>query len=121
MLLAKSSDAAPMTPGGTTPPHEGSGLATGSAHRLVFVAAQDRQLRRVCSAFAHVGGFAAEEEVVARRREEIDHLRVFAEPCLVLRTSRNDHTTLPWPQTRCSLPRRNSILPLSIQTICSFA
>ena len=28
---------------------------------------------------------------VARRREEIDHLGVFAEPCLVLRTSRNDH------------------------------
>src|SRR6266487_5835890 len=47
--------------------------------------------RPVCSAFAHVGGFAAEEEVVARRREEIDHLAVFAEPCLVLGTSRNDH------------------------------
>src|SRR5262249_1535814 len=43
------------------------------------------------SAFAHVGGFAADEEVVTRRREEIDHLSVFAEPCLVLRTSRNDH------------------------------
>jgi hypothetical protein len=27
---------------------------------------------------------------------------------------------LPWPQTRYSMPRRNSILPLSIQTICSF-
>src|SRR5262245_10762198 len=26
-----------------------------------------------------------------RRREEIDHLGVFAEPCLVLGTSRNDH------------------------------
>jgi hypothetical protein len=35
--------------------------------------------------------FAAEKEVVARRREEIDHLGVFAKPCLVLRTSRNDH------------------------------
>src|SRR5215468_4019739 len=28
-------------------------------------------------------------------------------------------TTPPWPQTCCSLPRRNSILPLSIHTICS--
>jgi hypothetical protein len=35
--------------------------------------------------------FAAEQEVVARRREEIDHLGVFAEPCFVLRTSWNDH------------------------------
>jgi hypothetical protein len=30
-------------------------------------------------------------------------------------------TTSPGPQTRCSLPRRNSNLPLSIHTICSFA
>jgi len=30
-------------------------------------------------------------------------------------------TTSPGPQTRCSLPRRNSIFPLSIHTICSFA
>src|SRR6266511_783323 len=43
------------------------------------------------SAFAHIGGFAAEQEVLARRREEIAHLAVFAEPSLVLRTSRNDH------------------------------
>src|SRR5262249_5609598 len=43
------------------------------------------------SAFAHVGGFAAEQEVVAWRSEEIDHLGVFAEPCLVLGASRNDH------------------------------
>src|SRR5262249_26793802 len=41
--------------------------------------------------FAHVGGFAADEEVVARRREEIDHLRVFAEPSLVLCTCWNNH------------------------------
>jgi SAM-dependent methyltransferase len=34
---------------------------------------------------------ARRQEVVARRREEINHLGVFAEPCLVLRTSRNDH------------------------------
>ena len=44
-----------------------------------------------CSAFAHVGGFAAEQAVVARGCEEIDHLGVVAEPGLVLRTSRNDH------------------------------
>jgi len=43
-----------------------------------------------CLAPAHVGGFAAEEEVVARRSEEIDHLGVFAESCLVLCTSRHD-------------------------------
>src|SRR5262245_7963602 len=43
------------------------------------------------SAFVYVGEFAADEEVVARRREEIDHLGVFAEPCLVFRASRNDH------------------------------
>src|SRR5262245_44133672 len=30
-------------------------------------------------------------------------------------------TTSPGPQTRCSPPSRNSILPLSIHTICSFA
>jgi hypothetical protein len=35
----------------------------------------------------------------------------------VLRTSRNDHDVAG----RCSLPRRNSNLPLSIHTICSFA
>jgi hypothetical protein len=27
----------------------------------------------------------------------------------------------PWLQTRCSLPRRNFIFPLSIQTICTAA
>jgi hypothetical protein len=42
-------------------------------------------------ALAHVGGFAPDQEVVARRREEIDHLSVFAEPSFVLYTSRNDH------------------------------
>src|SRR6266566_8574082 len=43
------------------------------------------------SALAHIGGFAAQQEVVARRREEIDHFAVFAKPSLVLRTYRNDH------------------------------
>jgi hypothetical protein len=38
----------------------------------------------------HIGGFAAQQEVVARRREEIDHLGIFGEPSFVLRTSRND-------------------------------
>ena len=47
------------------------------------------------SALAHIGGFAAQQEVVARRREEIDHLAVFAEPSLVLRTSWNDHDVAP--------------------------
>jgi len=37
-----------------------------------------------CLALAHVVG-------LARRREEIDYLGVFAEPCLVIGTSRNDH------------------------------
>jgi hypothetical protein len=55
-------------------------LATGS--RLVAVAG--------LLAFAHVGGFAAEQEVVAHRCEEVDHLRVFAESGLVFGTSRND-------------------------------
>ena len=36
-------------------------------------------------------GLAAPQEVLTRRCEEIDHLGMFAEPCLVLRTSRNDH------------------------------
>src|SRR5262245_16272150 len=44
-----------------------------------------------CFAIAHIGGSAAGEEVVARRGEEIDHLGVLAEPCLVLRTSWDDH------------------------------
>src|SRR5262245_36247901 len=43
------------------------------------------------STFAHVGGFAAHQDVLARWCEEIDHLSVFAKPCLVLRASRNDH------------------------------
>src|SRR5262245_34887915 len=43
------------------------------------------------STFAHVGGFAAHQEVLARRCEEIDHLSVFVKPCLVFRTSRNEH------------------------------
>src|SRR5262249_51274970 len=63
-------------------------------------------MRASCSTFADVGGFAAGEEVVARRREEIDHLAVFAEPCLMLHSSRHD-TTSPWPQTRRSPPGRN--------------
>ena len=67
-------------------------------------------LRPVCSAFAHVGGFAAEQEVVALRRKEIDHLGVFAEPCLVLRTSRNDDDV-----TLAADP------PFAAHTICSFA
>jgi hypothetical protein len=37
-------------------------------------------------------------------------------PCLVLRASRNHHDVAR-PQIRCSLPTRNSILPLSIHTI----
>src|SRR5262249_33978603 len=48
-------------------------------------------LSRKCSALVHVGGFAAEEEVGARRREESNRFGVFAEPSLVLRASRNDH------------------------------
>src|SRR5215831_5073086 len=44
-----------------------------------------------CLTFAHVIGLAAPQEVLTRRCEEIDHLGVFAEPCLVLGTSRNDH------------------------------
>src|SRR5438874_141135 len=44
-----------------------------------------------CFAFAYVGGFATEQEVLARWSEEIDHLGVFPEPSLVLRTARNDH------------------------------
>src|SRR5262249_46441893 len=43
------------------------------------------------STFAHVGGFAAHQEVLPRWCEEIDHLSVFAKPCLVLRASWNDH------------------------------
>ena len=54
----------------------------------------------------------------AQQREKIDHLCVFTEPRLVLRTSRNDHhIALAAP---LSVPRRDSILPLSIHTICSF-
>jgi hypothetical protein len=42
----------------------------------------------------------AEQEVLARGSEEIDHLGVFPEPCLVLRTCWNDHDAAR-PQTRC--------------------
>src|SRR5262249_19078705 len=35
------------------------------------------------SALAHIGGFAAAQEVLARRRGENDHFPVFAEPSLV--------------------------------------
>src|SRR5262245_49109257 len=53
----------------------------------------------------HRAWFAADYKVVA----EIDHLGVFANhaSCSV---PPGMITTSPWPQTRCSLPRRNSIL-----------
>jgi hypothetical protein len=35
-------------------------------------------------------GLAAGQEIVARWCEEIDHLSVFSEPCLVLDACRND-------------------------------
>src|SRR5262249_52303764 len=47
--------------------------------------------RRGWSAFAYVGRSATEEKGGARGGEEIDHLRVFAGPCLVLRAPGNDH------------------------------
>jgi hypothetical protein len=53
-------------------------------------------------------------------REEIDHLGDFAEQASCSEPP-GMTTTSPEPQTRCLVPRRNSILPLSIQTICSFA
>jgi hypothetical protein len=88
---------APMTSGGRRhrtrfEPHDRSArLVNPSDHY-----SSRAWLRRpVCSAFAHVSGSAAEKEVVAPRREEIDHLGVFAEPCLVLSTSRNDHNVTP--------------------------
>ena len=58
------------------------------------------------------------EEVIARRREEIDRLAFFAEPCLVLRTPRNDHDVA---QAADPLFAAEAELPLSIDTICSFA
>src|SRR5262249_33801125 len=54
-----------------------------------FPTAPTNKSRRLT--FVHVGGFATEQEVLARRCEEIDHLGIFAEPYLVLGTSRNDH------------------------------
>ena len=44
-----------------------------------------------CSGFAHIGGFATDQEIVARRRKEIDHFSIFAKPCLMFRATRNDH------------------------------
>src|SRR5260370_19002741 len=63
----------------------------GPKEQVTFGLRERAKLSGTCSAFAHVGGFAAEQEVLAWRSEEIDHLGVFVEPCLVLRTSRNDH------------------------------
>src|SRR6266404_3133825 len=58
-----------------------------------------------------------EPEIAALHDGAVDHLGVFVEPSLVLlRTSRIDHD-VAGPQTCCSVPRPNSILPLSIQTI----
>ena len=62
-----------------------------------------------------------EPEIAALDDDAVDHLGVFVEPSLVLlRTSRIDHDV-----ARAADPlfgaERNSILPLSIQTICSFA
>src|SRR6266567_8839482 len=80
---------------GTPPPHgvRASRQDQRAAIAEAFAQSSPRHgvAATVCSAFAHVSGSAAEQEVVARRREEINHLGVFAEPCLVLRTSRNDH------------------------------
>ena len=65
-------------------------------------------------------GFAAEQAVVARGCEEIDHLGVVAEPGLVLRTSRNDHEVAlaadPLFGAKAELH-----FALRIHTICSFA
>src|SRR6266403_5438549 len=58
-----------------------------------------------------------EPEIAALHDGAVDHLGVFVEPSLVLlRTSRIDHD-VAGPQSCCSVPRPNSILPLSIQTI----
>ena len=69
-------------------------------------------------AFTHVGGFAAEQEVVARRREKIDYLGVFAEPCFVLRACWNDHDIAAHTDSLL-IAEAELILPLSIHTICS--
>ncbi len=43
------------------------------------------------SAFTNIMGLAASQEIVARWCEEIDHLSIFSEPCLMLRACWNDH------------------------------
>jgi hypothetical protein len=68
--------------------------------------------RPVCSAFAHVGGFAAHQEVLARRCEEIDHLGVFAKPCLVLRASRNDHDVAGTANSLFAAEAKSEIMPV---------
>jgi hypothetical protein len=40
--------------------------------------------------FAYIMEFTARQEIVARRCEEIHHLSVFSEPCLVLEAGWND-------------------------------
>ena len=72
-----------------------------------------------CSAFAHVGGFAAEEEVVARRCEEIDHLGVVAQAQSVIATmnsSRNNCTSPP-PILLGLPPNRRSLRILKLKPI----
>jgi hypothetical protein len=74
-----------------------------------------------CLAFAHVAGFATQQKVLTRRCEEIDHLGIFAEPCLVLRTSRNDHNVAGAADPLFAAEAELHFALLSIHTICSFA
>src|SRR5262245_28437846 len=71
-----------FSPAGSWPCATAPRMAFARRYRLLPSRAFNlRSCRRVCR----------QAGVVARRREEIDHLGVFAEPCLVLDTSRNDY------------------------------
>jgi hypothetical protein len=60
----------------------------------------------------------ASKEIFARRRKDIDDLSILWKDTFVLGVA-GYHATSPETIDFLSFPMRKSILPLSIQTICS--
>jgi hypothetical protein len=66
----------------------------------------------------HIRRHTPGQEIFTRRREDVNEFAVFWEEAFVLNIGGITATSPPIIDRR-SLPMRKSILPLSIQTICS--
>ena len=102
-----------------------------SVEPMAAVTAPERTAAQHQSLLHFVGNAAwSDEKVLAKVREMVlpeverhgPYLRGFRRMPPRRKPDRAGMTTTsPGPETRCSLPSRNSILPLNIQTICSLA